>query len=110
MGEFANRPWVKVLAWSTAAVILALNFWLLGDQTDPVAQGRSVAHWWWSTPLLAGIVVLLGWITFSKGRTRPRPETSAAAVAADLARAGLSQDSGAARSQLARPRGHRARR
>jgi manganese transport protein len=29
MGEFANPGWVKVLAWSVAAVIAALNVWLL---------------------------------------------------------------------------------
>jgi manganese transport protein len=83
MGEFANRPWVKLLAWSTAAVILLLNFWLLGDQTIPwlkAAPWRLVLV----TPPLTGILVLLGWITFAKGRPRPRPETSAAAVAADL--------------------------
>src|SRR5580698_6765992 len=58
MGEFANRPWVKVLAWSTAAVILALNFWLLYDQTIPWLKA---APWRFAlvTPLLAGIIVLL---------------------------------------------------
>ena len=29
MGEFANPGWVKVLAWSVAVVIAALNVWLL---------------------------------------------------------------------------------
>jgi manganese transport protein len=29
MGEFANPGWVKVLAWSVAAIIAALNAWLL---------------------------------------------------------------------------------
>jgi manganese transport protein len=29
MGEFVNAPWVKTLAWSTAAVIASLNLWLL---------------------------------------------------------------------------------
>ncbi len=83
MGEFANRPWVKLLAWSTAAVILALNFWLLGDQTIPWIKA---VPWRLAlvTPPLTGILVLLGWITFSKGPARPKPETSAAAVAADL--------------------------
>src|ERR1017187_3462610 len=31
MGSFANRPWVKSLAWTCAAVILGLNFWLAGQ-------------------------------------------------------------------------------
>jgi len=29
MGEFANPPWVKVLAWTTTAIILVLNLRLL---------------------------------------------------------------------------------
>jgi manganese transport protein len=29
MGEFVNAPWVKSLAWTTAAVIAILNLWLL---------------------------------------------------------------------------------
>jgi manganese transport protein len=83
MGEFANRLWVKLLAWTTAAVILALNLWLVGDWAAPWLKA---APWRLAllTPPLTGILVLLGWVTFSKGRTRPRLETSAAAVAADL--------------------------
>ncbi|PWU11888.1 MAG: divalent metal cation transporter [Verrucomicrobia bacterium] len=29
MGEFANAPWLSILSWSLAIVILALNIWLL---------------------------------------------------------------------------------
>ncbi len=29
MGEFANRPWLRHLAWTIAVVIIALNAWLL---------------------------------------------------------------------------------
>jgi manganese transport protein len=29
MGEFVNAPWLKALAWTTAAVIAGLNGWLL---------------------------------------------------------------------------------
>ena len=29
MGEFANRPWLRHLAWAIAVVIIALNAWLL---------------------------------------------------------------------------------
>ena len=31
MGEFANPPWIKLLAWSTAGVIIVLNVKLLAD-------------------------------------------------------------------------------
>jgi manganese transport protein len=27
MGEFANRPWLKILGWTTVAVIIVLNLW-----------------------------------------------------------------------------------
>jgi manganese transport protein len=29
MGEFANRPWLKILGWSVVAVIIILNVWLI---------------------------------------------------------------------------------
>ena len=29
MGEFANRPWLKIVGWTTVAVIIVLNLWLL---------------------------------------------------------------------------------
>jgi manganese transport protein len=29
MGEFVNRPWLKVLSWSVAALIAGLNAWFL---------------------------------------------------------------------------------
>jgi manganese transport protein len=29
MGEFTNRPWTKILAWTTATVIALLNVWWL---------------------------------------------------------------------------------
>jgi manganese transport protein len=65
MGSFANRGWVKVLAWSCAAVILGLNFWL---------AGQAIVEWMgnagpWRTairivtiPAAAGVALLLVWI------------------------------------------------
>ncbi len=82
MGEFANRGWVKALAWATAAVILGLNFWLVVQQTAPWVK----AHPWFGAalaPALAAILLLLGWVTFAGGRARPRPEP-ASTIAADL--------------------------
>jgi len=32
MGEFANRPWIKVLAWLTTGIIVLLNVKYLWDQ------------------------------------------------------------------------------
>ncbi len=69
MGEFANRTWVTVLAWSTAVLIIVLNFRLAGDAIVPwVSQAPWRAAF--IVPIVLGIVVLLGWVTFA----RPRPQ------------------------------------
>src|SRR2546425_9556224 len=31
MGDFANRLWVTILAWITAAIIVGLNVWLIAQ-------------------------------------------------------------------------------
>ncbi len=84
MGEFANRAWVKLLAWSIAALILVLNFWLVYD----VAGGWIVASPWriaLITPMMAALIGLLAWITFFGGHARPAGLTpEGAIVAADL--------------------------
>ena len=30
MGEFVNPLWLKILSWTIALIIIALNLWLLG--------------------------------------------------------------------------------
>jgi manganese transport protein len=35
MGEFANRPWLKILGWTTVAVIIVLNLWLIFTTVAP---------------------------------------------------------------------------
>src|SRR5260221_7706953 len=35
MGEFANRAWVRILAWSAAAIIVGLNLWLVATTIGP---------------------------------------------------------------------------
>jgi manganese transport protein len=84
MGEFANRGWVKVLAWGSAVLILALNFWLAGVSVMPWATDA-----WWRmvlvVPLAIGLVALLAWIMFFGVRLRPTALAPAgAAVAANL--------------------------
>ena len=63
MGEFANRAWVRVLAWVTAAVIVALNFWLVGSALGP---WLVEAAWriWVVGPVLVAIAALLARIAF----------------------------------------------
>jgi manganese transport protein len=56
MGEFANKLWVKVLAWLTAAIVLSLNIKLLYDK-ELEALASSIA-----LPFLVGLVVLLLYI------------------------------------------------
>jgi manganese transport protein len=83
MGEFVNRSWVKVLSWATAAVIVGLNFWLVAGATSSWIASAAW-HAWIAAPLVAGMVLLLGWITFAPTVPEPVMEKGAAPVAADL--------------------------
>ena len=42
MGEFANRPWIKVLGWTCAGLIIVLNVKLLFDTFLPASVLRAV--------------------------------------------------------------------
>src|SRR6266478_6118488 len=42
MGEFANRLWLKILGWTTAAIIILLNVKLLLDTFLPYAALKSL--------------------------------------------------------------------
>ena len=110
MGEFANRGWVKMLAWGAAAFILALGFWLAWIQGGPWILGAA-----WRMllvgPLIAGVLALLGWIMFF--RVQAAPQRSNADRRRDCvrsSRSGVSPDSGAARSFRPRSRCDRSRR
>ena len=73
MGEFANKLWVSVLAWITAAVIVGLNFWLMW---------QAIAEWLASAgrfrpyilPIVIPIAILLAsllvWVTIEPLLTR----------------------------------------
>jgi manganese transport protein len=56
MGSFANRGWVKILAWITSAVIIALNGKLVYDQVVGWATGVVPAP---VTFLLVSLVVAI---------------------------------------------------
>jgi manganese transport protein len=58
MGALANPPWVNLLGWSCAALILALNLWLAFTE---------LRHWplFFSLPLASALLVLLGYVAFS---------------------------------------------
>jgi manganese transport protein len=66
MGEFANKLWVKVLAWITAAVVLGLNIRLLVDKvTEAVTSVGTVRTIGLiSIPFLVFMGILLVYILF----------------------------------------------
>jgi manganese transport protein len=65
MGAFANRAWLRVLAWATAALILVLNVWLMAtairDWLDASGQWRGWVELGLGV-IVTGLVVLLAWV------------------------------------------------
>ncbi|HSR07395.1 MAG TPA: Nramp family divalent metal transporter [Bryobacteraceae bacterium] len=84
MGEFANRAWVRVLAWGAAALIIALNLWLVATTIGPW-MAESVWHAVVAGLPVAAVLALLARVTFV-GTAMPVQKTvsTGAAVAADL--------------------------
>lgn len=69
MGSFANKNWVKILAWVAAAIIVGLNANLVVNQLSGWIEGAgSNAVWIWSTvvPLVAAIALLLVFVSLPK--------------------------------------------
>ncbi|MBI5475390.1 MAG: Nramp family divalent metal transporter [Ignavibacteriales bacterium] len=67
MKQFANKKWVLILAWTAAAVIIALNARLVyGVLSEWIESAGSNAIWIWITaiPLIIGCTVLLLYMTF----------------------------------------------
>ena len=66
MGEFASPRWVVVMAWTVAAIIIALNgklvFDLLGEWLLLPPPASTLARWL-GVPVAAGCTLLLAWIT-----------------------------------------------
>jgi len=66
MGSFANSLWVRVLAWSTAAVIVGLNLrlaWMaIADWLAAAASWHTVV-WLATIPTAAILLLLLLWVT-----------------------------------------------
>jgi manganese transport protein len=67
MGAFANRLWLKILAWMAAALILALNVWLVilstRDWLNDAGSWRGRLELG-MVPVLTGVALLLLWVTF----------------------------------------------
>src|SRR5205085_3891683 len=67
MGPFANARWVRVLAWTTAAMIVGLNLRLAGMAIAEwlAAAGEwKMAVWIVIVPVALGLLYLLFWVTF----------------------------------------------
>ena len=65
MGPFANPVWVKVLAWSTAALVIVLNAWLVAQTLQDWLSGAGSHRMlleWLLVPVLAAVSVLLLWV------------------------------------------------
>jgi manganese transport protein len=89
MGNFANARWVQALSWSTAAVIVGLNFRLLSmvlsDWVEEAGRWRPLV-WMVGVPASLGLLGLLLFVTFEPLLTRRRlgrasvtlPETAGA--------------------------------
>ena len=63
MGSFANRLWVKVLAWITSAIVIVLNAKLVYDQiTEWTARGTPIVVFILAVGIAAAIALFLLYI------------------------------------------------
>ena len=84
MGQFANKTWVNICAWTVAAVILGLNFWLVSDAAIPWVQ-EATWHLFVAIPVGILMLGLLAWVAFAKHLPVPvEDESRGVAVVADL--------------------------
>jgi len=75
MGTFVNKLWVKILAWVTAAIIIALNANLVIDKvTEWLQDAGPNAIWLWLTvvPVVVGCGLLLLYISLPERWRRKR--------------------------------------
>jgi manganese transport protein len=83
MGPFANRIWVKALAWISAAIIIALNLRLAAEVITgwmtSAGPWRAVI-WIAAVPIAIGLLLLLIWVTFEPYLAR-RSQRRASATA-----------------------------
>ncbi|PRY53146.1 manganese transport protein [Arcticibacter pallidicorallinus] len=65
MGEFAIKPWVKVLAWLSAIIIVSLNIKLVYEEI--YAWMHTNNNWWlyiFIVPLVLAVIALLFYVSF----------------------------------------------
>jgi manganese transport protein len=67
MGNFANRLWVQILAWSAAALILILDVWLVVLSIGEWLKDAGPRRVWLELllfPVAIALLLLLMWIIF----------------------------------------------
>lgn len=83
MGEFANKMWVQVLAWTAALVIIGLNMYLAFTTISGWIADAEGAWWPWFTivPAAVGLLGLLVYISLpERWLKRKEPHAVAAPV------------------------------
>ncbi len=81
MGPFANRAWVKALAWVIAGAIIVLNILLVVQEIAAWAEAAGRFAWLVllvTVPIGAGLLGLLCWMIF-RPEDKGRDETSVSA-------------------------------
>jgi manganese transport protein len=108
MGEFANKRWVEILAWISAAVIVGLNANLIFSTISGwlIAAGSN-AIWLWLTvvPVTVGCALLLVYISVPmllrrKGKTIVPEEPPVDFTAQKYARIGVALDYGSMNNKV----------
>ncbi len=101
MGEFANKMWVRVLAWVVAIIIVGLNAKLVMEAISELLAGSRGAWWPWLTvvPVAVGCAVLLVYISLPSSRRRRKRvarevPTALTLVEQEYARIGVALDYG----------------
>ena len=102
MGIFANKAWVKILAWVTAAIIVGLNANLVyGTISGWIENAGDQAIWLWLTvvPIAVGCTILLLYISLpkfprAKKRVAPPPAETIQLVPQNYSRIGVAIDYG----------------
>jgi len=65
MGEFAIKPWVKVLAWLSAIIIVSLNIKLVYEE---IFSWMNTNNSWWLyiiiVPVVLAVIALLFYVSF----------------------------------------------
>jgi len=88
MGPFASPRWVQALAWLAAAIIVALNVWLVGGQIVDWATAAGRYGWVLAgavIPVAAGLAGLLAWMVLRREtphETHPPPPVDELVAAA----------------------------